>query len=305
MIRFKKILFFADSSPGENSALNRALLLAENNGASVTVMDVVAEIGTNDTDPGVKRAIKKIQDNLIRARKDVLDQMVKKATKNLKRPIVRTVAIPGEDIAVINLVNEKKFDLIVKSANKKTALGAIFGHIDIRLMRKCPCPVWIIKPSRRRKFRSILAAVDPVPSQESSSLNKSILDIAGSLAEQEDAELHVLHAWELSSESSIRGSLEKERFKELERSIKEDSERKLEKLLDDFSHLKMQDHLVKGKPDEVVNSFVKKHDIDLLVMGTVARTGIPGFFIGNTAEKVLNSVDCSVLTLKPEGFTAS
>ncbi len=87
MIRFKKILFFADSSPGENSALNRALLLAENNGASVTVMDVVAEIGTNDTDPGVKRAIKKIQDNLIRARKDVLDQMVKKATKNLKGPL--------------------------------------------------------------------------------------------------------------------------------------------------------------------------------------------------------------------------
>ena len=37
-------------------------------------------------------------------------------------------------------------------------------------------------------------------------------------------------------------------------------------------------------------------------MGTVSRTGIAGFFIGNCAETVLRQVDCSVLTLKPAGF---
>jgi nucleotide-binding universal stress UspA family protein len=42
--------------------------------------------------------------------------------------------------------------------------------------------------------------------------------------------------------------------------------------------------------------------IDLLVMGSVCRTGIAGFLIGNTAEEVINQVDCSVLTLKPKGF---
>ncbi len=42
--------------------------------------------------------------------------------------------------------------------------------------------------------------------------------------------------------------------------------------------------------------------IDLLVMGTVCRTGVPGFLIGNTAESVLQQVDCSVLAVKPEGF---
>jgi len=39
-------------------------------------------------------------------------------------------------------------------------------------------------------------------------------------------------------------------------------------------------------------------------MGTVCRTGIAGFLIGNTAENVLNDVDCSVLTVKPEGFAS-
>jgi nucleotide-binding universal stress UspA family protein len=37
-------------------------------------------------------------------------------------------------------------------------------------------------------------------------------------------------------------------------------------------------------------------------MGTVARTGIPGFIMGNTAETILNQIDASVLAIKPPGF---
>ena len=37
-------------------------------------------------------------------------------------------------------------------------------------------------------------------------------------------------------------------------------------------------------------------------MGTVSRTGVTGFLIGNTAEKVLRQVDCSVLVVKPDKF---
>jgi nucleotide-binding universal stress UspA family protein len=37
-------------------------------------------------------------------------------------------------------------------------------------------------------------------------------------------------------------------------------------------------------------------------MGTVARTGISGFVMGNTAETILSQIDCSVLAIKPPGF---
>jgi nucleotide-binding universal stress UspA family protein len=37
-------------------------------------------------------------------------------------------------------------------------------------------------------------------------------------------------------------------------------------------------------------------------MGTVARTGISGFLMGNTAETILNQIDCSVLAIKPPDF---
>jgi len=44
--------------------------------------------------------------------------------------------------------------------------------------------------------------------------------------------------------------------------------------------------------------------VDLIVMGTLSRTGIPGYFIGNTSESILSQVNCSVLTMKPPGFVS-
>ena len=58
----------------------------------------------------------------------------------------------------------------------------------------------------------------------------------------------------------------------------------------------------KGHPDDVIPDLVRHSDIDLVVMGTVGRTGIPGLFIGNTAEEVLGQIDCSILAIKPPGF---
>ena len=63
-------------------------------------------------------------------------------------------------------------------------------------------------------------------------------------------------------------------------------------------------HLMKGHARHVVPIKVQELDVDLIVMGTVARTGIPGFLMGNTAESILNQIDCSVLAIKPFGFVS-
>ena len=63
-------------------------------------------------------------------------------------------------------------------------------------------------------------------------------------------------------------------------------------------------HLLQGDAKQAIPEVVKKLGVELVVMGTVARTGIPGFVIGNTAESILNQLECSVLALKPEGFVS-
>jgi nucleotide-binding universal stress UspA family protein len=61
-------------------------------------------------------------------------------------------------------------------------------------------------------------------------------------------------------------------------------------------------HFPHGNPSEQIHRVRSEIGADLIVLGTVCRTGIAGFLIGNTAEQLLSWLDCSVLTLKPEGF---
>ena len=52
----------------------------------------------------------------------------------------------------------------------------------------------------------------------------------------------------------------------------------------------------------MIPAFVHEQSVDLVVMGTVARSGVSGIIMGNTAEQILDQLGCSVLALKPEGF---
>ncbi len=174
-------------------------------------------------------------------------------------------------------------------------------------MRDCPCPVLALKPTEQKSFKKILVAVDPVLVGDShDTLNRVILELASSLAELEDAELHVVHAWRLIGESMMRG-----RFMvpaaDIDRAVQIEFEKHrslLEDVLKKHSIKTEHVHLPKGDAVHAIPELVKELGVDLLVMGTGCRTGIPGFIIGNTAEQVLGTVECSTLKVKPMGFVS-
>lgn len=63
-------------------------------------------------------------------------------------------------------------------------------------------------------------------------------------------------------------------------------------------------HLVHGEPAPSIRELSTKLGADLIVMGTVGRSGIPALIIGNTAEEVLQTTQASVLAVKPDGFVS-
>ena len=63
-------------------------------------------------------------------------------------------------------------------------------------------------------------------------------------------------------------------------------------------------HLRQGEASSVIREVVDEIEADLIVMGTVCRTSVPGFLIGNTAESIIPELTCSMLALKPEGFAS-
>ena len=125
------------------------------------------------------------------------------------------------------------------------------------------------------------------------------------MARKESGELHIIHVWHLFGERYVRsGGMTEKDVQEAKAQEKLEHKQRFDTLLSrvDVTDLKPHLHLIEGDPDERIPELVVEQGIDLLVMGTLCRTGIAGFLIGNTAEEVLNQVDCSVLTLKPEGF---
>ena len=170
-------------------------------------------------------------------------------------------------------------------------------------------------------YQRILAAVDFDPWEEGDgednvegTLNRQILDVAGSLAVTDFAELHVVHAWEAITDNMIRvfGSelsvdevaSNRERERREHQSRLDVLNRRMRKHFGDETHhyLAPRFHLRKGAPRDVVPAVANELKADLVVMGTVSRTGIPGLLIGNTAEVILNNLECSVLAVKPAGF---
>ncbi len=212
-------------------------------------------------------------------------------------------------IEIIKEVSRAGHDLVVKPAEGRGGVsGMLFGSTDRHLLRKCPCPVWVIKPTKQKTYARILAAVDPDPGEKANAeLNTVILDLAISLAQREGSELHIVHAWHMPYESALRGGRTYLPQFEVDRMLS-DTRKSHKKWLDellmhyDLRNLSAKVHLLKGKPGDVIPTFARKKRVELIVMGTVARTGIPGFFIGNTAEKTLAEVDCSVLAVKPKAF---
>ena len=184
----------------------------------------------------------------------------------------------------------------------------MLGSTSMHLMRKCPCPVWAIKPTRRKEYTRILAAVNAVPEQDNESLlNMKIMELATSLTQMEEkGELHVVHCWEQFFEKMIRGRnmLTHAEASKLNKETGKIHRQWFDKLIDKFRSdgMKPKVHLLAGEPHVLIPELVKKSRIDMVVMGTVARTGLSGFFIGNTAEKIIQELTCSVLAVKPDGF---
>ncbi|NND97274.1 MAG: universal stress protein [Pirellulaceae bacterium] len=306
MKRFKNILCFVGTESNE-TAVNRAINLAIENDAAVTFMDVVKPLPvalggiTDVADP------EELADLLAKDHRQKLLQRVAEYV-DTDVPIDVVVAVGDPATQIVRQVLRDKHDLVIKSADGLSRAGRLFGSIARSLLRQCPCPVWILKPETHKTFARVLAAVDMASSDETHQhLNTNIIQLAHSIANREGAELHLVFASDLWMEKILRkraGDTEIDRALD---QVEEQSLRRLNSLIDSMG-IERDDvriHMRRGPAAEVIRNVADHIESDLLVMGTVCRTGISGLLIGNVAETVLADITCSVLALKPDGFETS
>jgi len=306
----RRIFFAAGGEQGDGPAFERALRLSERAGASLAVVGVAEE-----PPAGLLRMMASlgVRPDAVGAEPEVRDAVDRLAAAARKRGVEATGEIlrGSAGLAIIRKVLREGCDLLIKAPQPAASSGfPLFGHVDRQLIRKCPCPVWIDQPSDARR---VLAAVDPAPFREApgvdrerEALNADILEMAALIARIEGADLEVLHAWSFGRERSLqsRAGLEAEAVARLGESVRGEHERALSGLLAPYRSQLNRVHLLKGDPAREMARLTENRPFDVIVMGTVCRTGVAGMLIGNTAEAVLDQVSCSLLTLKPRGFVS-
>jgi len=318
MQRFKNILCVVNTDRNDTSAFEHAVKLAANNQAQLTVVEVIDEISPNLKLFRHTLSSEDFQAMMVAEHEKKLEELISPWNSSIE--VKPKVLIGISFIEIIHEVLRNEHDLVFKMAENNGLMSQVFGSDDMHLLRKCPCPIWLVKPDSPRSYQKILATVDVddfYPSEELTTrhlLNVQVLEMAGTMSILESADLHVVHVWNAIGEDFMNlvfNDTPEDKVATYVESVRQKNGESLERVMqvlannigqDTFNSIKHQEHLLKGYPRKEIPLFAKKIKADLVVMGTIARTGISGLFMGNTAESILNQLDCSVLAVKPEGF---
>jgi universal stress protein E len=307
MDRFKNILVAVSPGHLEPQTLRTAVKLADSNEANLTVLEVVPPMPRWHRRVQVEGQIVDVERALLHDREETLRHLVATTRGEPRAQAIVKVGDPFLEVIWHVLAHGHDLVMLGELAPEKgdtCQLGSGVMHV----LRKCPVPVWVMRPSQARKLR-VMALVDPDPDDSvRDGLNDLVMELATSLIRREGGELHMGHAWSLEGEATLRTSP----FVELPGGIVDVMVREIETAHQDqlnvlaerhnIGELGGAIHMVSGEPGVVLPRLADRLDIGLIVMGTVGRTGLKGLIMGNTAENILRSVRCSVLAVKPEGF---
>lgn len=321
MWRFNNILCVVEHGEAGKPALDRAVTLAEHNQAKLTVVDVIPRVPAGIGMPDGGPISRDLRAAMVREHEARVVSLIEPYRKRLD--VKHDVLMGTSFLEVIRAVLRNGYDLVIKCPESPSWLDRFFSGDDMHVLRKCPCPVWLVKPEAPKTYQRILAAMDVDDSyskkelETNHRLNVQILEMATSLAISESAELHIVYAWESFNEMASSLAISSDISDERRAENIEQERRQHQWLLSEFmrnlkvknnaardaiDYLQPRTHLSKGSARKEIPALAKRLAVDCIVMGTVARTGIPGFIMGNTAETILEQIECSVLAIKPPGF---
>ena len=303
MKRFKKILVATDTRLDKHPILEEAAEIARQNQATLKIIDVVPEFSWL-----AKRATEDPEHvrELLKQEKNAKLETLAAAIGDTGVEVTTHVLAGKTAVEIIRAVMLGEHDLVMAvSKGRNSKRTGTFGQTATRLLRQCPCAVWLVVPGTTPKFKHILGCVDPSSDHVvDTELNDKVLELASTISQYNDSRFSILHAWFMDDESILGAHVQSGAIELYIKNAGEYTAKLYNKFLGqhDLSTDSDNVHLIRGEVSGVISSFVSEQGVDLIVMGTVARSGLLGMIMGNTAEKILDRISCSVLALKPYDF---
>lgn len=315
---FSNILYVVgdlDGLPG----LMRAISLTKREGGSIAIVSIVETMVSGTSSGRFYSELNAAFDALRNERLASLEALAASVPDDIS---VTCEVMDGRSyLEIIKRVQLYQHDLVVANAVENNLKGRrFFISEEMQLLRKCPCPVLLINSEQTGPFQRVMATLDfeyyDTPDEEYGppTLNDEILETAVTIASEDKGRLDVVNIYEIPGEGAIDSGwipMTRDNYEDYAKSCRGNSERRVEAQLErtkrrlgdaSFEGAELKTRLIRGRARDTIPDLAHDLDTDLVVMGTIGRVGVAGLLIGNTAETILNRIDCSVLALKPYGF---
>ncbi|CNE60731.1 universal stress protein UspE [Yersinia nurmii] len=305
MAKYQNILVAIDPNQDDQPALRRAVYLVQRNGGQIKAFLAIYDLSYDMTtllSPDERTAM----------RKGVISQRAAWIAEQCRFYVEAGIPIEIKVVwhnrpyeAIIQEVLSAKHDLLLKMAHQHDRLESIiFTPTDWHLLRKCPCPVWMVKDQPWPEGGTALVAVnlsseDPLHDP----LNLKLVQETKELAEHvNQTAVHLISAYPVTP---INIAIE---LPDFDPSVYNDAIRgqhliAMKALRQKFGLDEKFTHVEKGLPEEVIPDLAEHLRAGVVVLGTLGRTGLSAAFIGNTTEHVIDHLKCDLLAIKPDGFT--
>ena len=296
-LHFRNILVYLPAGTVAHAAIENAMAVASADNSTITCVDVV-------------RPLSSLWDSIVsdEERKERLDRRI----ANLEATVspfqqgeheIITKVLRGVPAAALGKeVDAGDYDLVIKQGSGDPP-ERIFGSVDFRLARHCSVPLLLTQTGAESDWEDILVAIDPEAGEFGMKLNHKLIRQASAVARVHKAKLHVVCGWSKTAFmfDGYGGNLTDDGYQ----AYVEKGQRRVHdivKAIADKSLYRVDaDNITieSGQPANVIMDALEAVKPDLLVMGGIGRSAICGFLMGNTTERVIRRVRCSIMTVKP------
>ncbi|MFZ9709737.1 MAG: universal stress protein [Steroidobacteraceae bacterium] len=286
-------------------AVRKAAQLAKAQGATLELFHALSDTILVDALEAKRISLKEFETERLAATMKRLETLARRIRKH---DIEVTCAAewdhpPAE--AIVRRAMRIKADLIVaeRHATRHVA-GWMLAYTDWELLRNASCAVLLVKVPKPYHRPVILTAIDPFHTHEKPALlDAALLGASGTIAESLKGKLHIVHCVPPSTMVAT-GWASGPIVVDAGRGTKALT-RARQALAAEVAKHPLPSHklaILEGAAREAIPQAARRAKASLVVMGAVSRSGLKRLLIGNTAEAILDALNCDVLVIKPGRF---
>jgi universal stress protein E len=299
MQKISSLLVILDRQHADHPALQRANDLARSTGANVHVITSVHQAACDNNVMQDMSLANNLKEALLEDTGNWLQNTVENFDDEQSNITYETYWQPHLANAAVEALSQKNYDLVLKSIQPHNHFfDRLFTPSDWNLLRHCTAPLLLVHHKESWKNNRILAAIDASSSDPKHRLlNENVLQMAEQFSGYINAETHIVNASPIL-DMSFSMFPESPSLEDLQEDILQQHKDAAQQYAKKYNINEENIHVCEGEPNSVIIEQARKYQTDLVIIGTVAREGISGALLGNTAESVADQLPCDVLAVK-------